>query len=242
MFTSLTGVFVNFVLVILGSLAGVVFKKGIPERFSEAITKATGLCVFFIGVSGTLKTVTVGDNVIGANTLIMICSMVFGTALGTLADIDGLLNRLGIRLEKRFAKNENGTFAQGFVNATLIFCIGAMAITGPIQSALSHDHSTLIAKSVIDGITAMILASSLGIGVAFSSVPVFVYEGLIALIAYFAGAAFMTDAMNIQLIATGSLVICGISLNMLKITKIKVADMLPAIFIAPFIQWIADMF
>ncbi len=244
MFNSLVGVLCNVALIVIGSLAGILFKKGIPEKYSDAIMNATGLGVLFIGISGTLKTViSASGETIGADALILVCSIVCGTVVGTLLNIDGHVNSLGKKLERKFAKNDtNSTFSQGFVNATLIFCIGAMAITGPIESALTGNHSILIAKSVLDGITSIILASSLGIGVMFSIVPIFIYEGGIAIIAYFFGASFLTDAMNVQLIAVGSLLIVGIGLNMLKITKIKVADMLPAIVIAPIIQLVIDLF
>lgn len=244
MLDSLIGVFINVIFVVIGSIIGVFFKKGMPERFSDAITNSTGLAVLFIGISGTLKTiVSPSGEVLGADSLILVCSLVLGTAFGTLMDIDGRVNILGKHLEAKFAKNsENSTFAQGFVNATLLFCIGAMAITGPIESALMGKHSILIAKSVLDGISAIIFASGLGIGVLFSAFPIFIYEGGIALIAYFLGASFLTDAMNIQLICVGSLLIVGIGLNMLKITKIKVADMLPAIILAPLFQWLTTLF
>lgn len=244
MLNSLTGVAVNVVLVVIGSIIGLFLKKGLSERFSEAITNSTGLAVLFIGISGTLKTVVSSSGeTFSADALIIVCSIVLGTAVGTLLNIDGHVNSLGRKLERKFAANDkNSTFAQGFVNATLLFCIGAMAITGPIESALTGNHSILIAKSIIDGITSVIFASSLGIGVMFSVFPIFIYEGGIAVIVYLLGASFMTDAMNVQLIAVGSLLIVGIGLNMLKITKIKVADMLPAIILAPVLQWLATLF
>ncbi len=241
---ALTGVFVNTAAILIGCAVGLIFKKGIPEKFGSAVTAAVGLCVLFIGISGTLKTVSSVDAQTGeitiqsANTLVMILAMVIGGILGTAWNLDDKINRLGGFVEKRFHKKEgkNGSVAQGFVNATLLFCIGAMAITGPIESALNGDHSTLFAKSVLDGINAMIFTTSMGMGVFFSAVPVFLYQGIIAVLAYFAGAAFLTDAMNVQIIAVGSLIIIGLSLNLLGITKIKVANFLPAVFLAPFFQ------
>ena len=229
--TALTGVLVNTGAIILGCLAGLIFKRGIPEKFSSAVSTGVGLCVLFIGISGTLKTIVsanvqAGESIVyGANTLIMILSIVLGAIVGTALDLDGKMIRLGKYVEKKVNQKQGQpvAIAQGFVNASLLFCVGAMAITGPIESALNGDHSTLFAKAVLDG-------------VLFSAAAVFLYQGAIAVLAYFAGAAFLTDAMNIQIITTGSLLIVGLALNLLNITKIKVANFLPAVFFAPIFQ------
>lgn len=241
---ALTGVLVNTGAIILGCLAGLIFKRGIPEKFSSAVSTGVGLCVLFIGISGTLKTIVsenaqTGESIVyGANTLIMILSIVLGAIVGTALDLDGKMIRLGKYVEKKVNQKQGQpvAIAQGFVNASLLFCVGAMAITGPIESALNGDHSTLFAKAVLDGVTAVIFTTSMGIGVLFSAAAVFLYQGAIAVLAYFAGAAFLTDAMNIQIITTGSLLIVGLALNLLNITKIKVANFLPAVFFAPIFQ------
>ncbi len=240
MLKALTGVFINVAAVIIGSLIGLVFKKGIPEKYSKVITQAIGISVVFIGISGALRTETVDGTVMGADPLILILSMIIGVVLGTLLKIDDGLSRLGKRLEERFSKSE-GDFAKGFVNATLLFCVGAMAITGSMESALENDHSTLIAKSVLDGINSVIFAANMGIGVIFSAVIVLLYQGGIAVITYFAGSRLFTPIMNLHLIAAGSLVIMLLGLNLLGITKIKVADFLPAIFIAPLMAVILSL-
>ena len=238
MFSALTGVFINVGAVVIGSLIGLAFKKGIPEKYAKAITTAIGLCVVFIGISGALRT----ENGIGADPLILIFSMILGIVIGELLKIDNRLTSLGNRLEKRFSKNSSGDFAKGFVNSTLLFCVGAMAITGSMESALENDHSTLIAKSVLDGINSVVFAANMGIGVIFSSVAILIYQGGIALLTYFLGSAFLTPTMNLHLIATGSLVIMALGLNMLGITKIKVANFLPSIFIAPLIVFVLSLF
>lgn len=248
MFQALFGVFFNVLTVVVGGAAGLIFKKGIPEKFTKAITDALALCVLFIGISGTLKTITAANadgtvTVLAADTLQIILTMAVGTFLGTLLKLDDRLNALGAGIEKKLAKNgEVGNLAKGFVNATLLFCIGAMAITGSMESALTFDHSTLVAKSVIDGITAAIFASSFGAGVMLSAIPILLYEGAICVVTYLIGSAFLSDAMTLQLVTTGSLVIVGLGLNMLGLTKIKVADLLPAIFLAPILAWVVGLF
>ncbi len=238
MFSALTGVFINVGAVVAGSLIGLVFKKGIPEKYAKAITAAIGLCVVFIGISGALRT----ENGEGADPLILIFSMILGIVTGELLKIDDRLTSLGNKLEKRFSKAASGDFAKGFVNSTLLFCVGAMAITGSMESALENDHSTLIAKSVLDGINSIVFAANMGIGVIFSSVAILIYQGGIAILTYFLGSAFLTPAMDMHLIAAGSLVIMALGLNMLGITKIKVANFLPAIFFAPLITYLLSLF
>ena len=237
MFSALTGVFINVGAVVSGSLIGLVFKKGIPEKYAKAITTAIGLCVVFIGISGALRT----ENGAGADPLILIFSMILGIVIGELLKIDDRLNLLGNKLEKKLSKDSRGDFAKGFVNSTLLFCVGAMAITGSMESALENNHSTLIAKSVLDGINSIVFAANMGIGVIFSSIAILIYQGGIATITYFLGSSFLTPTMNLHLIVTGSLVIMALGFNMLGITKIKVANFLPAIFIAPLIVFLLSL-
>lgn len=242
MLGALTGVFINTGAIIIGSLLGLAFKKGIPEKYAKAITVAIGLCVMFIGISGALKTEIVDGTVTGADPLILILSMISGIVVGTLLKIQDRLDNLGKKLESKFSKESQGNFSKAFVNSTLLFCIGAMAITGSVESALENNHSTLIAKSVLDGINSIIFAANMGIGVLFSAAAVFLYQGIIAVAAYFLGASFLSPVMNLHLIATGSLVILALGLNLIGITKIKVADLLPAIFIAPVLSLLLTLF
>ncbi len=242
MLQALIGVFINTGAVIVGSLLGLVFKKGIPEKYAKAITVAIGLCVVFIGISGALRTEIIDGANVGADPLILILSMILGIVTGTLLKIQDRLDSFGRKLENKFSKESQGNFSKAFVNSTLLFCIGAMAITGSIESALENNHSTLIAKSVLDGINSVIFAANMGIGVLFSAGTVFLYQGAITVIAYFLGASFLTPVMNLHLIATGSLVILALGLNLLGITKIKVADLLPAIFFAPLLSLLLNLF
>lgn len=219
----LYGAFFNFVIVIIGSLLGMLLKKGVPERIEKIIMQGMALCVLYIGISGAFD---------GENILIAIISIALGSVIGELIDIDKHINNLGKKLENAVNKNNDSkiSVAQGFVTATLLYCVGAMAIVGSINSGLSGDHSTLIAKSWIDGIVAVVLASSLGIGVMFSSISVLLYQGLIVILAQFI-QPILTPEIISEMTAVGSLLIIGLSINMLKLTNIKVMNMIPAIFI-----------
>ena len=223
------GVFVNTLTVLLGSAVGLIFKKGIPEKVSRAVMLAIGLCTLYIGISGTLK---------GENTLVLILSMVFGAAVGTLLDLDGLISRLGGAVERRFSR-EGGhvSLAEGFVTASLLFCVGAMTIVGSLNAGLRGDNEMLYTKSLLDLISSCMLAVSLGAGVLFSSVFVFVFQGALVLLARVLAPA-LTDAALAEITCAGSLLIVGLGLNLLGLTKLKVANYLPAILFAPLFVWL----
>lgn len=222
------GTIVNALAIIVGAFFGILLKKGIPEKISDLVMKAVGLCVLYVGLSGALE---------GKNSLVMIISMVFGAVIGGLLDLDDKLKRLGLFCEEKLSKNkENGTFAEGFVTASLLFCVGAMAIVGPLQSGLSNDNSTLFTKSILDGISSIIFASQFGVGVMLSALAVFVYQGSIALLAQWV-APFLSEAAICEMTCVGSLLIIGLALNILKITKIKVMNFVPAIFLVPIVLW-----
>lgn len=220
------GPLINTVTVVVCALIGTFLHGGIPERFNDSIMKALGLTVLLLGLTGAFEV---------QHFVLLIFSMVFGTILGEWIDIDHNLDRLGQWIEKKAGKGE-GTIAKGFVTASLIFCVGSMAVVGALQSGLTGDHEMLIAKSVIDGFTSIILASTMGIGVAFSAAIILVYEGGIAL-----GASYIKDLLSEEVIreisAVGGLLIAGLGLNFLEIRRIKVANMLPALLI-PFIYFI----
>lgn len=216
----MTGTLVNVAAIIVGSLLGCFLRKGVPERLRASLTQAMGLAVILIGVQGAVKT---------ESAFLIVLSMVLGTLLGTLIGIEKRLNRLGDRLQSRFASGDAG-FAKGFVSASLIFCVGAMAIVGSMDSGLRGDHATLFAKSVLDGVTAMILASTLGVGVMLSAVPVLLYQGAIALSAGLI-SPLLTERMILEMSAAGGLLIVGIGVNMLRKEHIPVGDMLPAMFL-----------
>ncbi len=222
---SMTGVIVNTFTVIIGSTIGLVFKKGIPERVSSAVMTGLGLCSIYIGVSGALQ---------GQNVLITIASMVLGAMIGTWIDIDLAIGNLGNWVEKKFSKNRNDhiSIAEGFVTASLLFCVGAMTINGSLNAGISGDNSLLYTKAMLDLFSSSMLAASLGIGVLFSASFVFGFQGLLVLFAGFL-APFLTDAAIAEMTCAGSLIIIALGLNMVADTKIKIANYLPAIAIAP---------
>ncbi len=224
------GTIVNTVAILAGSIVGLFLKGGISKRFDDAIMKALGLSILYIGISGSLKS---------TDTLLLILSLIIGVIIGEAINLEKALNVLGEKIEARFKKlNKGGSIAEGFVSASLLFCIGSMAIVGAIQSGLEGNHEMLFVKSMLDGITSIIYASSMGIGVAFSAVAVLLYQGTITIAASFLGNV-LTEVQIINIGAIGSVVIMALGLNLLKITKIKVANFLPALFI-PMIYYIVQ--
>ncbi|MBQ7986306.1 MAG: DUF554 domain-containing protein [Clostridia bacterium] len=218
----LLGTFVNMILVILGGTIGLFLGSRFPKKLSDSLMKALGLCTLLIGISGLSE---------GENQLITIISMAIGTVIGELLDLDGKLNLLGESIENRFKKDgDNVTIAEGFVNASLLFCVGAMAIVGSLQSGLVGDNSMIYTKSLLDFTAAIIFASTLGVGVLLSAFPILIYQGGIVVLAHFL-APFLTDSVIGDMTCTGSLIIIGLALNMLGITKLKVMNMVPAIFL-----------
>lgn len=215
------GTLVNTGSIIAGSIAGLLLKRGIPERMNDAIMKGVALCVLYIGLTGCLK---------GSNALIAILSMVLGAILGSLLDLDKRLNALGAFLE-RSLQSGNGSLSNGFVTASLLFCVGAMAVVGSLQSGLTGDHTMLYAKSLLDGIASIVFTASLGIGVILSAGAVLLYQGAITLLAQTLGPV-LSEPVIAEMTCVGSLLIIALSLNMLGITKIKVMNYVPAIFIA----------
>ena len=198
-------------------------KKGIPAKLSDSIMKGLGLCTLYLGISGSLK---------GQNSLILIISMVVGVLIGETIDLDDKLNRLGNYVEKKFQKEGSAkvSIAEGFVSASLLFCVGAMAIVGSLQAGMVGDYEMLYNKSMLDGVAAMIFASSLGVGVLFSAACVFVYQGTITLLAQWI-APLLTDVVIAEMTCVGSVIIIGIALNLMGITKLKLMNYVPAVFI-----------
>ena len=211
----LLGSLVNSAAIILGGSIGLALKKGLSDRIASAVMNALALCVLYIGVSGMLK---------GENILITILSMVFGTLVGEWIDLDKKINQLGDEIESRVSsENKEHSVSNGFVTASLLFCVGAMAIVGALQSGLTGNHDTLFAKSLIDGIAAIVMASSLGIGVLLSAGLILVYEGGITLFANVL-APLLTDSVINEMTCVGSLLIVGLALNMLKLTNLKIMN------------------
>ena len=216
------GAIVNFFSIIIGSAAGLVLKRGLPERFERALLNGMALCVMLVGISGALK---------GENTLIAIISIAVGAVIGELIDIDGFINKFAKGIEDRLSSGgKDVRFAKGFVSATLLFGVGAMAIVGSLENGLTGNYETLQAKSLLDGISSIVFSASLGVGVAFSAVAIFLYQGSISLLASFL-APFLGDAVIAEMTCVGSLLIVALAFNMLGLTKIKVMNLVPAIFL-----------
>ena len=220
--TSFSGVLVNTITVIIGSSVGLLLKKGIPERLNKAVMTAIGLCTIAIGVTGVMK---------GQNQLVMILSMVFGTVIGTLIDIDKRLESLGDKIAKKSKSKEN-TFSQGFVTASLLFCVGAMTIVGSMNAGISGDNQMLYTKAVLDLISSSMLAASLGFGVMCASGFVLVFQGALVALAMCLGS-FLSDFAVAELICAGSVMIVALGLNLIGVTKIKVANLLPGLIFVP---------
>lgn len=224
------GTIVNALAVLGGAGAGLALKKGIPERYQQTIMQGLGLAVMLIGLQMALKT---------QNILIVIISMAFGAVVGERIGIDEQLQQFSQKLSGRLGE-KHGNAAEGFMTASLVFCVGAMAVVGSVQEGLTGDTTTLYAKSMLDGIAAAVLASGLGIGVALSSISLVLYQGTITLLAGFF-STLLSEAAIKELTSVGGLMIIGIALMMLEIKKIKVANLLPAIPTAIVITYITGM-
>jgi len=223
----LLGTIVNSLSIIIGSLMGYFLKNQFSDDIKSTIMQGLSLTVMLIGISMSIKT---------KNLLVVTLSIVTGAIIGEVLKIEEGLNKIGGQLEKRFSNNE-GEFTKAFVTASLVYCVGAMAIMGSIESGLNGNHSILLVKSILDGVSSIVFTSSLGIGVAFASIPVFIYQGAITLSAKFI-KAYLNDDVIREMTATGGLLIFGIGINMLSgNSRIKVGNLLPAIFTVIFITY-----
>ncbi len=217
------GTIVNALAIVVGSLLGIAFSKGIPENYRETIMHGAGLSVVLIG----LKSAFTSDHV-----LVVIISVIFGALIGEFLKIEKHLEGLGAWLEGKVVSRsgDSSSIARGFVTASLVFCVGSMAIVGALESGLTGNHQTLFAKSILDGVISIVFASTLGIGVIFSSVAVFLYQGVITLTAVFMKSSLVPETIE-QMTSVGGLLILALALNMLKITTIRVGNLLPGIFL-----------
>ena len=243
------GTLVNSAAIVIGGAIGLLLKKGLPKKMADTLMVGLGLCTLYIGISGCLA---------GENTLVLIVSMVVGTILGEAVDLDDKIDRLGKFLERKFTGKKAMTveiiegyetetdgevteskegisvrkvsLAEGFVTSSLLFCVGAMAIVGSLQSGLTGNHETLYAKSVLDFVAAIIFASTLGAGVMLSASLLFLYQGSITLLAQFI-EPFLTDPVIAEMNCVGNVIIIGLAMNMLGISKFKVMNFVPAIFL-----------
>jgi len=215
------GTIVNALAIIVGGLVGMLFGKALPEKMKNTVIQGIGLAVILIGLSMALQS---------KNTLVVIASLVLGGILGEWIDIELRLQQLGQTLEKILAKGgKGGNFTKAFVSASLIYCVGAMAIMGSLESGLKGVHDILFAKAMLDGVSAIVFASSMGIGVLVSAIPVFLYQGGITLSATLL-QGLLSAPVIAEMSATGGLLIVGIGLNILEIKEIKVGNLLPGIF------------
>ena len=226
---------INGVAILIGALIGNKVRGGISDRFRSILMQAMALAVMLIGILGAIKT---------TDALTVVICLAVGAVIGEGINIERRLENLGDGI-KRKLKGAEATFTEGFVSASLIFCVGAMAIVGSLDAGLRGEYSTILTKSLIDGITATVLASTLGIGVAFSGLAVFLYQGLITLLAGFL-QPLLSDLIITEMSAVGGLLIFAIGLNMQGMTKIRVGNLLPAIFMPmvyiPLYNWIMTLF
>jgi uncharacterized protein len=234
------GTLINVAAIIIASLLGIILKKGLPEKIQKGIMFALGIGLIALSLGWFLKDflIVTTDGITTHSDLLIILSLVIGVLIGEWIDIDMRLNRFAENIEKKY---NLPPLAKGFIAATLIFCVGAMAIVGSIQDGLYGDTTTLIIKSTLDFVTAMILSSILGIGVIFSAISVFIYQGSITLLAS-ASEAFLTTDMITAISMVGNILLIAIGINFMEIKRIKVANMLPSIFIPILYYLIISLF
>ena len=227
------GVLANVFAVLLGGSVGLVCKRGIPKRLTDAVMLGMGLCTVYIGFDGALA---------GENVLIVIAAMVLGAIVGTLLDVDGAINRLGDWVGKRFHRGEGEkvSLAEGFVTASLLFCVGSMTVVGSLNAGILGDNQMLFTKAALDLVVSAMLAASIGAGVLLSAAFVLVFQGGLVLLSSLI-APILTTAAIAEMTCAGSLLIIAIGLNLMGLTKIKVADYMPAVFFAPFLVWIVSL-
>ncbi|MBF8984671.1 DUF554 domain-containing protein [Lutibacter sp. B2] len=223
------GTIVNALAIILGSIVGLIFKGGIRDKYKETVINSIALAILLIGIMSAIKT---------QELLLMIFSLVIGSILGEFLRIEDNLDKLGNFIGSKLSDKEGG-IAKGFVTSSLVFCVGSMAIVGALESGLTGNHQTLFAKSVLDGILSIIFTSTLGIGVLLSSFSVFLYQGIIT-IAASSMKVFLTVDVIREISAIGGVLIMALGINILELKKIKVGNMLPAIFI-PLIYYLVKL-
>lgn len=215
------GVIVNSLAIIVGGSIGLLLKKGLSERLKIVVMQGIGLSVVVIGLSGALKSNSM---------LLLVLSLAIGGLVGSLLQIEHRLDLLGLKIEKRFKGKEEGSFAKGFVSASLVYCVGAMAVVGSLEAGLNGDYDTLYIKSLLDGVTAIMFAATLGFGVLFSSVSVFLYQGFIVVLGLLLGS-YLDANMVIEMSAVGGVLIMAIGFNIMEFKRIHVGDLLPAVLV-----------
>lgn len=240
------GTILNVLTIIIGSSLGLFLKGGLPKRFEKTLMSGVGLAVLIIGLTGTLPemfTVSADGTISSKNVMLMVLSVVIGAVAGETINIEDKLEKLGMWFRKKalFLVKDNPKFVDGFVSASLLFCVGAMAIVGSISDGLTGDFTTLAAKSVLDGVTSVVMSASLDGGVIVSAVVVGIYQGMITLLAALLQSV-LTDELISQMTMVGSILIMGIGFNLLFDKKIvKVGNLLPAVLIPVFYQIILNL-
>lgn len=231
----MTGTFLNIATVIIGGIIGLIFGARIPDKLKETVIAGMGLFTAAMGLQMFLKT---------ENPLIVLGSLLIGTLLGEWRRIEDGLQNLGKYLEKRFSKSDDdgsNKFVRGFLTASLLFCVGPMMILGSIQDGLTGDYNLLAVKSVLDGFASLAFTSTLGVGVMFSTIVIFFFQGGISLFASQLNAIISSSMMN-ELTATGGVILLGLAVSsLLEIKKIRVGNMLPALIVAPLIVWVLSL-
>jgi len=216
------GALINAAAIVIGGTIGLLFRGKIPKNIATSITRVLGLCVCIIGISSAIN----GD------LMLLVVSLLLGVLTGELIDIDKRMNNLGQYLQKKLTpKDSESRFAEGFVTTSLLFCVGAMAVVGSIESGLASDYSTIVTKSILDSVASMVFASSMGFGVLFSAIPVLIYQGSIEIFAGYL-ADVLTNSLITQISATGGVMIFALGFNMTLEAKIKVANLLPGLLFA----------
>ncbi len=226
------GTIVNVLAILVGGGVGILFKGGLKERFKEVMMQACGLATMFIGISGALEMIfTIEEGSLQAgSTMLIVLSLVMGGLLGELINIERHLDSCGEKIKKAVRANGDNRFVDGFVTASLVVCVGAMAICGPLEEGLTGNSQTLFIKAILDLVIVAVFASVYGIGAAFSAVSVGVFQGLITIFAAFI-APFMSDRLIMNLSGVGSILIFAVGVNLLFSQKIRVGNLLPALLI-----------
>jgi hypothetical protein len=232
----LTGTIINVATILLGGFFGLLLGNRLPEKVRYTVMMALGLFTFAYGIRLFMQT---------GNALVVLISMLIGVLLGEWWRIEDALSHLGVFLERKFNRNkgiESAKFIRGFLSASLLFSIGPMAILGSIQDGLTGDYNTLVIKAIMDGFAAIAFASSLGIGVLFSSLVILVYQGGLSLLATKL-QFIMSDQVLAEFSAIGGIMLIGIAVSsLLEVKKIRVANFLPGFIVLPLVIWIFNLF
>lgn len=228
-FMVLFGAILNGATVILGGLLGSILKKRLTESMGNTIMCILSLCLLYIGISGSLK---------GKILLLEILSLALGCFLGELLCLEKYLYKFGCFFQNKMRYLRNGeSLSEGFISCTLMTCIGAMAIVGAVESGITGNHTTLVAKALIDGVAALIMGSTLGVGVAFSGGIVFLYEAILTICARII-TPILNEGITSEICCVGSILLIGVALNMLKITKIHIVNCVPGLILMPVLYWL----